>query len=393
MSTVIATFQGGGTDNARRTILWIVGLSLGLHLVLLLSFSVFSWPAKTDRPLSSYSVSLVTLPTEKPRPVASPLQHDTKKEPTVSEAKAAPTPPQQKVAPAPAVTPPAKSVSIEPPVLPVQKAVPISPSVLRQEPAPAPAPTTPKVASVRLPPVLAPTPPASSRTGSRSLMSDDALLPETPHLQGMAPPVLPTPPRRTDAPRVPSSTAKSAVESQSLANRVTIPEMTAISKPAGSPAVSSKPSERQQSFSQDLEKSLQSIPPTASVAAEKMPPQEKLAKAPQAVAVKPVGTIAAQQQSPGTNEYLARIQRKISEGWHAPPIDLSGKSYAVVIRFRVMPSGAIEGVKVETSSGNAYYDFAGERAVVLSAPLPPFPSTVKESSLDAHFTFTVGEVG
>lgn len=93
----------------------------------------------------------------------------------------------------------------------------------------------------------------------------------------------------------------------------------------------------------------------------------------------------------GSNQYLARVQAIISSRWTAPPVDVSGQSLAVVIRFRLDRSGRVSGVVVERSSGNDYYDVAGQRAVMSASPLPVFPPEMTDSSLDAHFTFSVGE--
>lgn len=113
------------------------------------------------------------------------------------------------------------------------------------------------------------------------------------------------------------------------------------------------------------------------------------AKVPDAKA--PDTTLKVPGSSSGSSQYLARVQAIISSRWTAPPVDVSGQSLAVVIRFRLDRSGKVSGVMVERSSGNDYYDVAGQRAVMSANPLPAFPPEMTDSSLDAHFTFSVGE--
>ncbi|MBA3752873.1 MAG: TonB C-terminal domain-containing protein, partial [Nitrospira sp.] len=93
----------------------------------------------------------------------------------------------------------------------------------------------------------------------------------------------------------------------------------------------------------------------------------------------------------GSNQYLARVQARISGFWTAPPVDISGKVLMVMVRFRLERDGRVSSVTIEQSSGNEYYDLAAQRAVQSAVPLPPFPSDLTDSYFDAHFTFAVGE--
>ncbi len=95
--------------------------------------------------------------------------------------------------------------------------------------------------------------------------------------------------------------------------------------------------------------------------------------------------------APGSNAYLGRVRQRISSFWNAPPVDVTGQTYVVVVQFRLHRNGSVTGVAIERSSGNEYYDLAGRRAVVSAVPLPAFPAEITESYFDAHFTFTVGE--
>ena len=145
--------------------------------------------------------------------------------------------------------------------------------------------------------------------------------------------------------------------------------------------VEAKPRDKPPSLS-DVAKELEALKqlqPKAAVA-------EKSKAAP-----RPVTAIQAPGADSALSLYLSRVQAKISTQWVAPPIDLTAKSYQVVIKFRLHRSGTISGVEIERASGNGYYDDAGMRAIKDAQPLPAFPPSVTEELLETHFTFTVGE--
>ena len=121
-------------------------------------------------------------------------------------------------------------------------------------------------------------------------------------------------------------------------------------------------------------------------------PQQKTAVASKPKAApKPVTAIQAVGAESGLGRYLNVVQNKISEQWVAPPVEMTSRSYQVVIKFRLHRSGRISDVEIERASGNGYYDDAGKRAVLSVGPLPPFPPYVTEEVLETHFSFTVGE--
>lgn len=104
------------------------------------------------------------------------------------------------------------------------------------------------------------------------------------------------------------------------------------------------------------------------------------------------GTPPVKQQDPDLKKsYLARIQARISGFWTAPPVDISGKSLSVTVRFRLMRDGRVGSVVIEKSSGNDYYDMAAQRAVQSAIPFPPFPPDLPDPYLDGSFTFAVGD--
>ncbi len=113
------------------------------------------------------------------------------------------------------------------------------------------------------------------------------------------------------------------------------------------------------------------------------------AKAPSVKAVDT--TLKVQGRAPGSNAYLGRVRQRISSYWSAPPVDVTGQTYVVIVQFRLHRNGSVTGVAIERSSGNEYYDLGGKRAVLSAIPLPVFPPELTESYFDAHFTFTVGE--
>ncbi len=146
-------------------------------------------------------------------------------------------------------------------------------------------------------------------------------------------------------------------------------------------AAETKPAEKQPSLS-ELAKQLEDV--------HRPQPKTAVASKPKA-APKPVTAIQAPGAESGLGRYLAVVQNKISEQWVAPPVEMAGRSYQVVVKFRLHRSGRISDVEIERPSGNGYYDDAGKRAVLTVGQLPPFPAYVTEEVLETHFSFTLGE--
>ena len=84
---------------------------------------------------------------------------------------------------------------------------------------------------------------------------------------------------------------------------------------------------------------------------------------------------------PGGTEYGRRIQAILGRNYTPPAIDSGGVQY-VIIRLRIASDGrilSISGGRVASAyirqrSSNAQVNYAAERAVIASDPLPPFPS-------------------
>ncbi|MDN5941249.1 MAG: TonB family protein [Nitrospira sp.] len=93
----------------------------------------------------------------------------------------------------------------------------------------------------------------------------------------------------------------------------------------------------------------------------------------------------------GSNPYWARVQSIISSQWEPPPVDMAGQTYTMIVKFRLQRDGTIKDVVVRQSSGNAYFDMAGQRAVLRPRVLPVFPAEMTDSYKDVEMMFRVGE--
>jgi outer membrane biosynthesis protein TonB len=118
-------------------------------------------------------------------------------------------------------------------------------------------------------------------------------------------------------------------------------------------------------------------------------PTPVIANAPRVKA--PETKIKVSGTSQGSNPYLALVERAINEKWTAPPVDISGTTLIVVIKFRLFRTGTVSGVLIDRQSGNEYYDLAARRAVLSVDHLPSFPANITEPYYDIYFTFAVSE--
>jgi TonB family protein len=108
-------------------------------------------------------------------------------------------------------------------------------------------------------------------------------------------------------------------------------------------------------------------------------------------AVKAPETVLKISGTAGSNPYWARVQSIISSHWEPPPVDMTGQTYTMVVKFRLQRDGVIKDVVVQQSSGNTYFDLAGQRAVLRPRILPAFPAEMAESYKDVEMVFRVGE--
>src|SRR5215510_9748576 len=99
---------------------------------------------------------------------------------------------------------------------------------------------------------------------------------------------------------------------------------------------------------------------------------------------------------PGGTEYGRRIQAILGRNYNPPAID-SGEVQYVIIRLRIASDGRILSISggrvlpayIRQRSSNAQVNYAAERAVIASDPLPPFPSGflggVQEATAEVWF--------
>jgi colicin import membrane protein len=193
------------------------------------------------------------------------------------------------------------------------------------------------------------------------------------------------------------SPAKSVGQPQQAAKALDIPPIPdvaqdAVSKVPKRPTVSDE-------LNRELEelKKIKQFQPVAKldIPKEVRPSEAPVAPAPhqevKAPAVKTPETTLKISGSTGSNLYWARVQSIISSQWEPPPIDMVGQTYTVIVKFRLQRDGIIKDVMVHQSSGNAYFDMAGQRAVLRPRTLPVFPLDMADGYKDIEMVFRVGE--
>ncbi len=86
--------------------------------------------------------------------------------------------------------------------------------------------------------------------------------------------------------------------------------------------------------------------------------------------------------------YLALIRYRIQENWR-PPVQNTGDSHGMtaIVGFRVMRSGAVHDINLETSSGRFLFDQAAQRAIHAMGNLPPLPDDFNGDHLTVHIEF------
>lgn len=352
----------GGQQPVGQPVKWTFFVSLALHLCVLTLVFGLRFSPKLERPSPTYHVSLVTLPSTSrvtapasPRPVEAEQAAPVPAPPAPSHvASAGREASSALLSPAPAQVQPAA-----PPRQRVKEAPPKMPTATAPKVAPVPAfPSPQEMREVR----------RSAENPLRDALRGIELPPEAPKLGE----VKPTP--MTPGKSTPPSSRK---DIQKLLSNLKVPEAAVSSRPAP------EPPQAQKSLADEISKQLQAVQ-------QPRPPESQPAIQAKATgAKKPETGIEVPGVAP--NRYLALIQSKISNQWIAPPVDLSGKSLRVVVRFRLDRTGNVSDIVIETSSGNGYYDDAGRRAVLKAGRLPSFPPEMTEPFLDTHFSFAVGE--
>jgi periplasmic protein TonB len=82
--------------------------------------------------------------------------------------------------------------------------------------------------------------------------------------------------------------------------------------------------------------------------------------------------------------YVEQLLSLIGANWFKPE---SAEGTTCVVSFRVLRSGQVTDVKVDSTSGVSYYDRAAARAVYAANPLPPLPPDYRNDSLGVHLKF------
>jgi hypothetical protein len=425
---------GRRTDRLRKTLI----ISLILHVCVLALLAGFRFKKNVERPLSAVQVSLVMAPipetkpeprAEKTKPIPNPTPIPVPPKPVQSpppvQAKAVPPKPapvQSKAEPveakpAPPSAPPSQvaSAPVAPPP-PVRTVVPVRPAPTLMETGP----TAPVLRAPQpIPPVVKSSPAApirSKREVMEDLLKDIELPPNAPQFGELAPPK-PAETKRPMQTKFERPQEKTPSEIDQMLKKLKVPEM---SRPAELPKEKEPakpmpvPPKIAPSLAEEVNRELKELVPIQAPPAVKLP--EPVRENKPMFERPPVQQQASQQQalpltasvpkaqkvpetklkvlsasSPGSNAYLALVQRTINEKWTAPPVDISGTALTVVIKFHLSRSGLISGVEFKQQSGNGWYDDAGRRAVLSVERLPPFPPQLTEQSYDIYFTFAVGE--
>ncbi len=375
----------GGDFSTGRYMKIMIGLSLVLHLALLLLIAGLRWPSKMERPLAAYQVSLVTTPTPSvdTKPVSRHVEPEPPKatQPHVAPStqqivkQTAPPPPQPvRLAPTPHVRAPE----------PIRaKPIPVAPAPKVRQEAPPPAPVPPPVVrQIEAKPVPVPVPPPPRTVLNRNVLRGIALPPDVPRL-GQVNPIPAGTPKETRS--------QTQTDVQKMLNNLSVPESTATPTEHTTPQPARITPSRA-SMSEEVNRQLQKLeqmPPKVESSKAATMPESQVASKPPAART-PVTTLQASGVAAG-NPYIALVQRLISEHWSAPQVGMSGEQFHVIVKFRLDKTGQVSGVVVERKSGNEYYDLAAIRAVQSTKALPPFPPDMSQPYFDAHFSFAVGE--
>jgi TonB family protein len=100
-----------------------------------------------------------------------------------------------------------------------------------------------------------------------------------------------------------------------------------------------------------------------------------------------IGEVRLDSENFRFSYYLSALRNKIAAHWAPAALEAGTVSRTAVIRFQIEKSGRLSEVKVETSSGNVFFDQAALRAVLAASPLAPLPREFGESTLGVHFEF------
>jgi TonB family protein len=88
----------------------------------------------------------------------------------------------------------------------------------------------------------------------------------------------------------------------------------------------------------------------------------------------------------GYSYYLNVILTRINDNWMNPYVG-SGKTFSATVVFVIERDGNVRDVKLEKKSGDAAYDAACERALLVTDKLPPLPPEFPGPRLKLHLEF------
>ena len=248
-------------------------------------------------------------------------------------------------------------------------------SVKVSDPKPVPAPLVKAMAPTAAPSAV---PPVGEK--KRDLFKDLQLPPDAPKFGDLSP------------------ATKSVAQPQQAAKMLDIPRVPDVAQTpvAKIPQRSSVSDDLNRELEEELKKIKQFQPAAKLDVPKEVKPSETSVKpAPQqevkVPAAKTPETALKIAGTAGSNPYWARVQSIISSQWEPPPIDMAGQTYTMIVKFRLQRDGTIKDVVIQQSSGNAYFDMAGQRAVLRPRVLPVFPADMTDSYKDVEMVFRVGE--
>ncbi|MGB9735845.1 MAG: energy transducer TonB [bacterium] len=92
------------------------------------------------------------------------------------------------------------------------------------------------------------------------------------------------------------------------------------------------------------------------------------------------------------DEYYSVIWQKIHDAWLVPSsMAASSYGYETIVSITINRDGSISNLSVEKSSGNVYFDQTAIRAIKRASPLPPFPPSWLQKSINIGIKFSCKE--
>ncbi|MCL4558432.1 MAG: TonB C-terminal domain-containing protein [Deltaproteobacteria bacterium] len=104
------------------------------------------------------------------------------------------------------------------------------------------------------------------------------------------------------------------------------------------------------------------------------------------------GTSSVPPSGPAAQEYYSLIWERVQSEWIIPP-DMADASYGyeTVVDITLNRNGTVSSIGIEKSSGNVYFDQTAIRAIKKASPLPPFPPSWLQNSVDIGIKFSCKE--